>query len=178
MKILKVGNGSNNYFGDFTSEEISKIKYNCLHPILNLFSGKSNIGDIRIDYSCKEATHNLDVFEYLEKSNEVFKTVVIDAPYNQKFADKYQELGKTQKQFIIFADVKGTNKLFNLIKEKINPIRIIIKSWNYYCPKGYFVKESYLCYAGGYRKPTILLILEKNNFFEVFNENKDFKEEK
>lgn len=173
MKILKVGNGSNNYFGNFTTEEISIIKYNCLHPVLNLFSGKSNIGDIRIDYSCKEATHNLDVFEYLKKSNNHFKTVIIDAPYNQKFADKYQELGKTPKQFIIFADVKGTNTLFKFIKENIKPIRIIIKSWNYYCPKEYSVKESYLCYAGGYRKSTILLILEKNNFFEEFNKNQE-----
>ena len=43
------------------------------------------------------------------------------------------------------------------------PEIIILKSWNYYLPKGYNLKKVYLCYPGGYRKSTILLILKRVN---------------
>ena len=129
--------------------------------ILHLFSGKSTLGNIRVDY--RFGNIKSDVFEYLEECSRVFKTIIIDPPYNQKFADKYQEVGNTPKQFIIFANTEGTTRLFNLIREKINPDIIIMKSWNYYIPKGYKLKKGFLCYAGGYRKPTILLVLERIN---------------
>ena len=43
------------------------------------------------------------------------KTVIIDAPYNQKFADTYKKLGNTPKQFIIFANTEKTTLLFILL---------------------------------------------------------------
>ena len=82
---------------------------------------------------------------------------------------KYQKLikeeseFKKEEQFLIFANAKKTTKLFELIKEKLNPERIILKSWNYYVPEGYELKKAYLCYAGGYRKPTILLIMDRSD---------------
>ena len=150
--------------------ESSKIKiihkYSKGSRITNLFSGSSDIGLNRVDYSNPNANCNTDVFKWLEYLSNGYKnyykqTVIIDAPYNKKFADKYQMLGNTPKQFIIFANAIDTTKLFNLISEKINPNIIILKSWNYYIPKGYKLKKGFLCYAGGFRKPTILLILER-----------------
>ena len=161
LKIINVSNGSKKYPGSFTIEEHKIIVYNCSGSILHLFSGRSGIGDVRVDYSCKEATINEDVFKFLEINNKKFDTIIIDAPYNEKFANEYQTIGNTSKQFIIFADTKRTTNLFNLITTKIQPEIIIIKSWNYYVQKGYSLKEGFLCYAGGFRKPTILLILKK-----------------
>jgi len=46
----------------------------------------------------------------------------------------------------------------NYISNILKPNRIILKSWNYYIPKGYILNKGFLCYAGGYRKSTILLI--------------------
>lgn len=158
---INVSNKRNNYIGGFTIEEERIISEFCIDNTLNLFSGNSEIGHWKIDYSSKKADFNCDVFEFLELWEPLkCNTVIIDPPYNQKYADKYQKIGNTPKQFIIFADVKNTNRLFKLISD-INPKRIIIKSWNYYVPIGYYDKGSFLCYAGGYRKPTILMLLEK-----------------
>ena len=161
MQIITVSNGSSNYPGNFTNEEIKIINENCTGRILNLFSGKSDIGDHRIDF--RFGNYKIkDVFEYLNYATHgEFQTIIIDAPYNQKFADKYRKLGFTRRQFIIFADTKRTTLLFKKIRI-LDPEIIIIKSWNYYIPKGYEVLKSYLCYPGGYRKSTILLILKKS----------------
>lgn len=165
LHVINVSNGTNEYYGNFTKQENELIKNYILNndTTLHLFSGKSKIGKHRIDYEFGNI--NMDVFTFLENFDSTFKslydTVIIDAPYNQKFANKYQKIGNTPKQFIIFANTKDTTRLFNLLKEKINPKRIILKSWNYYIPPGYYLYVGYLCYAGGYRKPTILEILNK-----------------
>jgi len=124
FKLIKVGNGNNNYPGNFAKKELKIIKYNSIGRITNLFSGDSKFGHFRIDFNNKNTTHNQDVFSWLENLTDCFKifyqqTVIIDAPYNQKFADKYQKIGNTPKQFIIFADTKNTTKLFALIKKKL-----------------------------------------------------------
>ncbi len=160
IEIIKVGNGNSKYPGNFTKKEITIIKKWSISKVLNLFSGKSEIGNIRIDFTYGNIKGN--VFDILKNTKFYdFKTVIIDAPYNQKFANKYQKLGNTQKQFIIFASTKLTTELFKLIKNNINPLIIILKSWNYYIPKGYVLEKGYLCYPGGYRKSTILEILKK-----------------
>lgn len=166
LEIITVGRGTKEYPGNFTSKENKIIKKYAKGRIIDLFSGNSKIGVFRIDLSNSNATKNIDVFTWLESLSSGFKnyynqTVIIDAPYNQKFADKYQRIGNSSKQFIIFADTKNTIKLFALIKERINPNVITLKSWNYYIPKDYRLKKGYLCYSGGFRKSTLLLILEK-----------------
>ena len=163
LEIINVGNGNNKYPGNFTNKENKIIIENCSlkGKTLHLFSGKSIIGDVRVDFEYGNCT--MDVFNYLNNINSVkecnFKTVIIDAPYNQKFGNKYQELGNTPKQFIIFANTSQTTILWNKIRE-INPEIIILKSWNYYILQGYFLKKGYLCYPGGFRKSTLLLILK------------------
>ena len=155
LEIIKVSNGTNNYPGNFTREELKIIKYNSKGKVLNLFSGKCDFGNVRIDF--KFGTHQEDVFDFLEDNEEYFNTIIIDAPYNQRFADLYQKIGNTPKQFIIFANTKYTTLLWEHILN-LNPEIIILKSWNYYVPKGYRLKKGYLCYPGGYRKSTLLLI--------------------
>jgi len=166
LKIINVDNGNNNYPGNFCKKEIEIIKKNILPGLsLNLFSGKSSLGNVRIDYSF--GNFKMNVFNYLNSlssKNEIeyidFKTVIIDFPYNDKFAKKYQKIGNTPKQFIGFANTKDTTILFNHLI-RLEPKRIIIKSWNYYIVKGYKLKKGYLCYPGGYRKSTLLLIMDK-----------------
>ena len=166
LELINVDNGNSDYPGSFTKKEQNIISEFCFGYVINLFSGKSEIGNMRIDLACKEANINADVFSYLENLKirlEGINTVILDPPYNERFALKYHKLsGKEQnEQFVIFANAKKTTKLFELIKEKLNPERIIMKSWNYYVPKGYSLKKGYVCYAGGYRKPTILLIMDR-----------------
>ena len=157
LEIITVGNGTKEYFGNFTKKEIEIINLWKLGYVLHLFSGKSNIGDIRVDF--EYGNIKMDVFEYLESEQRSFDTCIIDAPYNKKFGDKYQKIGNTPKQFIIFANTRDTTKLWNHVINEIKPTTIILKSWNYYIPKGYKLAKGFLCYAGGYRKSTILEIL-------------------
>ena len=172
MEVITVSNGSNKYPGDFTNKEIEIITKYAKGRIINLFSGSSTIGNFRIDFSHPNATENDDVFNWLEGLDGGFKiyyqqSVIIDAPYNKRFGDKYNALNQFQtlnnslEQFIIFANSKKTTLLFDLIRNKIDPNIIILKSWNYYVLPGYTLKKGYICYAGGYRKATFLLILEK-----------------
>ena len=157
LKILNVGNGNNKYPGNFTKKEKKIIKYNCKGRVLNLFAGLSSIGTDKVDFN--NGNIKMDVFEFLKKNKIYYNTILLDAPFNDKFANIYKKLGNTPDQFIIFAMNRKTTELFNYIK-KMNPERIIIKSWNYYIPEGYKLNKGYLCYAGGYRKPTILLIID------------------
>lgn len=160
ISLIYSSNGNSDYPGNFTKEEITLINRYLAGKILNLFSGRSLIGHERIDYSCNEATKNMDVFEYLTEPGS-FDTVIIDAPYNTWFADKYKKIGDTPEQFIIFASAEKTTRLFTLIEEKIKPAVIIIKSWNYYIPAGYNLEKLFVCYPGGYRKSTMLLIAKR-----------------
>jgi len=165
LELIKVSNGTKEYPGNFTKQEIYIIKENIKGLTLHLFSGKSDIGNLRIDYTySNECNCTMNVFDYLDDiehiKDDCFKTIIIDAPYNQKFANKYQKIGNTPKQFIIFANTKDTTILFNKVIE-INPEIIILKSWNYYIVKGYKLKKGYICYPGGYRKSTLLIIMEK-----------------
>ena len=164
LELIKVSNGTKEYPGNFTKREIEIIKENIKGLTLHLFSGKSDIGNLRIDFNySNECNCTMNVFDYLNDTNNLidkFETIIIDAPYNQKFGDKYQKIGDTPKQFIIFANTKDTTILFNKVIE-FNPEIIILKSWNYYMVKGYYLKKGYICYPGGYRKSTLLIIMEK-----------------
>ena len=162
IELLRISNGNNNYPGNFTKEEIEIMRINSKYPILHLFSGKSKIGTVKVDY--KYGDFKMDVFDYLEQHKDrKFKTIIIDAPYNKKFADIYEKLGDTGEQFIIFANAKKTTLLFDYI-DRIDPDVIILKSWNYYCLERYKIRKCYICYAGGYRKSTFLIVMERKQY--------------
>ena len=65
IRIIKVGNGTSEYFGNFTKKEIEIIKNHIIGYSLELFSGNSVIGDKRIDLYSKKA--NLIYTETLSK---------------------------------------------------------------------------------------------------------------
>lgn len=161
MKIIKAGNCNHEYVGGFSKIESEIIEKSAEGKILHLFSGKSLIGQVRVDFSQPEATINCDVFEFLSNCNEKFDTILLDPPYNERFAEKYNKLsGGNTNQFVIFANAKKTTELFNQII-RLNPNTIIIRSWNYYVPHGYYDSGSYLVYFGGYRKPVILMLCKR-----------------
>lgn len=51
-------------------------------PVLHLYSGRSDIGDTRIDLECTEATENISVEEFITRPGEkMFEWVILDPPY-------------------------------------------------------------------------------------------------
>jgi len=160
LKIITIGNNKSNFIGAFVNKEINIIKKWIEPPCLHLFSGSSLIGETRIDISHQNATHNIDVFEYLKLAPNTNNTIIIDAPYNKKYEEIYNTHGLIFTSFSIFANTPKTSLLWKLIS-KLAPKIIILKSWNYYILKNYYLNDGYLCYSGGYRKPTILLKMKK-----------------
>ena len=168
ITLLRVSNGDSKYPGNFTIEEEKIINNNIIRPCLHLFSGSSDIGGHRVDFSNPRANIHEDVFDFLREDLGPVRSIIIDAPYNKRFADEYQKIGNTEEQFIIFANATKTTILFDRI-DRIDPEIIILKSWNYYCLKRYRIKKCYVCYAGGYRKPTFLIIMKrKQRRLEVY----------
>lgn len=168
LEVITVDNGSSEYPGSFAKKEQEIIRVYMKEPCLHLFSGRSRIGSVRVDLSCDEATHKQDVFEYLEGCKEKFATVLLDPPYNDKFADKYEKLnikGDKGKQFVVFADSGRISRLFDLIVG-LDPEIIIMKSWYYYVFRGYDILTGFVCYAGGYRRPCFLLVEKRMNLIK------------
>lgn len=161
MAFANVDNGGK-YPGSFTKKETDWITKYSIGKILHLFSGSSTFGDVRVDLANPHATINTDVFTFLKENQTPYNTVIADPPYNFRFAEKYAKLANSDvaKQFVIFAQAQKTTEFFNALIQ-LKPDRIILKSWNWYVVKGYTVLYSVLCYAGGYRKPTIFLVLER-----------------
>lgn len=170
LKIITIGNNKSNFVGAFVNKEIIIIKEWIKPPCLNLFSGSSLIGEERIDISHENATLNCDVFEYLDLAPNTFNTILIDAPYNKKYEEIYNTHGQKFTNFSIFANTPKTSLLWKLIS-KLSPERIILKSWNYYILRNYDFNDGYLCYPGGYRKPTILLKMTRKDlqFTDILN---------
>lgn len=53
-------------------------------PVLHLYSGRSDIGDVRVDLECPEATHNMTVEEFIKTDRTVWEWVILDPPYKIK----------------------------------------------------------------------------------------------
>jgi hypothetical protein len=162
VEFARVDNGGK-YPGSFTKKEYDWLKTYALGSVLHLFSGSSVFGDVRVDLANPNATHQQDVFEFLRTNTRPFDSVVLDPPYNAKFAERYAALfnGKAAHQFIIFAQCQKTTDLWTLLHH-LSPRRILLKSWNWYIVKGYHMFRCFVCYAGGYRKPTFFLIMDRN----------------
>ncbi len=165
LELVTVGRGETNYPGSFTKFDKRTIFAWAYGYTLHLFSGSSDIGKCRVDWHCKEATLNVDVFEFLEgiidKPNFI-STIILDPPYNESYAKKYSIIGhRKYYQFIMYTHAEITSHLFNMLRE-LAPNRIILKSWQYYIPKDYHLVKGYVCYPGGYKKSTFLLIMDRD----------------
>lgn len=183
LDLINVGMGTSGYQGDFTKHEIDIIKNEMNgKKTLHLFSGSSTLGDERIDFDNPNATHKGDVFEFLrdyENKEEKAKVVVLDPPYlHEKSIKEYtkaeniyrsqQSKVKLKKEDLFHAfdpeNPQQTRELFDLIAKNVKPEKIVMKSWNYYVPEGYHdTCRSSAGYAGGYRKTTYIMVLERND---------------
>jgi hypothetical protein len=72
------------YRGGFPSSVSEIIKELISGRVLNLYSGASDIGTIRVDLVCKEATHNMTVEEFIANDKSHWDWVILDPPYKIK----------------------------------------------------------------------------------------------
>jgi len=73
------------YTGGFPVRVIEIIKSIIPGPgagrVLHLYSGRSDIGDVRIDLECEEATRNMSVESFTAQDNSTWDWILLDPPY-------------------------------------------------------------------------------------------------
>ena len=76
------------YVGAFPPAVERRVGQIAEHPLLHLFSGRSRLGDVRVDLERPEATINCDVLEFVRNHNADYKFVIADPPYELYNADE------------------------------------------------------------------------------------------
>lgn len=71
--------------------------------VLHLFSGVSDIGNVRVDIERPEATHRQDVLSFLANNDEIWDYVILDPPYEIKRKSKLYVYGRVSS---VAADVQ------------------------------------------------------------------------
>ena len=157
----------NDWIGGFSKLEMKIIHNYAKKPILHLFSGNSNIGKIRIDINPNsKATKNQDVFKFIQENQEIeCNTILLDPIYcseerQEIWKNKYETLGIKKEDLYIFPyDTRKTKKLWNFF-EKNHPLRIIIKSLNFYTIPNYNLLQGFCLYVGAFKPNRCLSIYQ------------------
>jgi hypothetical protein len=91
VETLPLGINNTGYPGAFTSNVEAVIKSVIYGRILHLYSGRSLIGDVRVDLKCPEATHNITIEEFITNDNSNYDWLILDPPYEIAHKDKLRE---------------------------------------------------------------------------------------
>jgi len=91
IEVLPMGVNNTGYAGAFTSNVEGVIKSVIYGKVLHLYSGRSFIGDVRVDMDCKEATHNTSVEDYISNDSTSWDWMILDPPYEIKHKDKLKQ---------------------------------------------------------------------------------------
>jgi hypothetical protein len=146
-----------NYPGSFSIEVEKIIKSIIKSPCLHLFSGKSKLGDERIDFSSKEATKNMDVFEFIKQDNKNWKWCILDPPYN---IDKPQQKLKGYSNITpVSASIPKRNALSEYFLKHVENIL-----WLDLCaplPEGFQRIKLWFLLPGSYRHVRVLSWLKR-----------------
>jgi hypothetical protein len=92
IEACGLGSNTTGYPGAFTNSCNKIIKNTISGRVLNLFSGVSLIGDVRVDLLRPEATDNCDVFDFIKKNKVIWDFVIADPPYAIKSAPHKLEI--------------------------------------------------------------------------------------
>ena len=158
----------NDWIGGFSELERNLIYKYAKLPILHLFSGNSTIGKNRVDINPNsKATIIQDVFKFIqEKEQDIeFNTILLDPIYSSEarqnlWKDKYSKLGIKKEELYIFPyDTRRTKKLW-IFFIKRRPLKIIIKSLNFYTIPDYDLLQGFCIYPGAYKPNRCLAIYE------------------
>lgn len=99
FEITGLGRNYAGYPGAFPTAVIKIINQTVYGRVLNLFSGVSYIGDVRVDLLRPEATDNIDVFDFIKKDTRIWDFVILDPPYAIKSAPEKLKIYGSIKPF-------------------------------------------------------------------------------
>jgi len=160
---------SNEWIGGFSPLEVKMINQFAVHPILHLFCGNSQIGEIRVDINPKsQANMVMNVFDYIRAVKPNVETILMDPIYcsvdkTAEWRRAYADVGMIKNDLYIYPyDAARTKVLFDWIKT-VNPFRVIIKSLGHYPMEGYRITNGFNIYVGAYKPARCITIYEREN---------------
>jgi len=152
VEVCGLGANRTGYPGAFTNKVVQIINSTIHGRVLNLFSGVSKIGDVRIDMLRPEATKNCDVFDYIDDCEEIFDFVIADPPYAIKSApDKLKTYGSI-KPFT--GNIPYQRKMCEFLREHAKNVLWLDQSAPF--PEGFERKKIWVLLPGGWHHIRVL----------------------
>ena len=150
----------NGAFPDKVEQDIKNLVAKSKN-VLHLFSGVSKIGQVRVDIERPEATHNMDVFEFIKtkEAQKQWEWCILDPPYNIYNPD--QDLKDYGIRASVSASVPKRNALADFFRKYVKNVL-----WLDHCaplPQGFIRKKIWFYFPGGYRTIRILSWLQRAN---------------
>ncbi len=167
VEVDFMGFNRTGYPGGFGDRVIKVIKQIIHGKILHLYSGTSEIGEVRVDLKRPEATHNQNVFDFIKSNNaeKQWDWVILDPPY------------KIEKANIRLKEYGDYTPLSSSILKRREVEKFLLKNaknvlWLDYCaalPKGFKRKKLWLFLPGSYRHVRVLSWLQRENSLNSYN---------
>jgi hypothetical protein len=145
------------YPGAFPPRVEERIRKLVGSPSLHLFSGRSKVGEVRVDLTRPEATINCDVRDFIKHDNRNWAWVILDPPYDLK--DPRKKLA----EYADFKSVAANVPLRRAIEEFIQSHAENVLWFDLCSPKpdGFFRQATWMYLPGGYHNVRALTWLKR-----------------
>jgi len=156
VEVLMMGTQSGEYWGAFTPIVENIINKTITGKVLHLFSGRSLIGNERVDLERPEATIRQDVRDFIKTDKRHWTFVVLDPPYEQKRKSKLKDYAKPMA---LSSDVFFRREVIQYCLDHVDNIL-----WLDYCapnPKGFRRQKLWVLIQGAYFPVRILSWLKR-----------------
>lgn len=156
------GLGTNNtgFKGAFTptvEKVLNSVIAQSPGKVLNLFSGRSTLGDERVDLDRPEATYRGKVEDFVTEDHRMWEWVVLDPPYQiERAAEKMDYTGSVS----LAADVQLRHKVLDYLRSHTN--NVLWLDYMTPLPQGFTRKQVWMFLPGGYH-PVVCLNWLQNN---------------
>ena len=147
------------YPGAFPPRVEERIRLLVGSPCLHLFSGSSKIGDERIDLAHKNATRNMDVYQFVLEDKRNWKWVVLDPVYHLDA----KHIKNTLKGYARFESVSGIVLYQRMLEDfmKLHAENILWFDFTSPCPPEFYREKVWMYILGGYRHIRALTWLKR-----------------
>jgi len=159
IEVCGLGRNSSGYPGAFTNK-VQKILKDTIHGrVLNLFSGVSKTGDVRVDFLRPEATDNCDVFDFIQKDKRIWDFVIADPPYAIKSAPDKLKIYGSIKPFT--GNIPYQRMISKFLSGHAKNVLWLDQSAPF--PTGFRREKIWVLLPGGWHFVRILSWLKNNN---------------
>lgn len=171
IEKMFMGYNRHNYNGAFPENVETVIKNLVRSPCLHLFSGTSKMGDVRVDIERKEATINMDVFEFIKtkEAQKQWKWCILDPPY--LIYNPEQDLKDYGNKTAVSASIPKRNAFAKFFMSYCENVL-----WLDHCaprPKGFIRGKVWFFFPGGYIHIRVLSWLKREQSLINFINKKE-----